>query len=589
MDWRLLGAMCTLIVAAFVARAWFGAGGAPLIADTDDAMRLVVVRDLLAGQGWYDNLQHRLNTPFGAELHWSRLADLPLAASILVLRPIFGTAADWIAAGIVPLVLLCVLLILSGRIALILVGREGLLPAFALPAFSLSVLSEFAPGRVDHHALQILLLLALVWCTMEALRRPVFGLWAGIVAATGLAIGIESLPGVAAAVVAFGLMWVFDPRLTPAVQRFGGAFALAALLHLMVGIAPGRWLEPACDAISLTYVAAAVAGGLALTGLTLLPVGSSSPWPRLAFGTIAGGVVAGGLALAFPVCLGGPYGALDPWLVENWLNGISEVAPLWSSYFEDPSYALAVGIPPLVGLAAGAARLLRGPREARAAWWVFAGFLLVSILVMLVQVRGSRLATPLAVPACAWLIVETRRFYLARPDVARAGLLVLSWLASSGIAIAVAGRVVLAAMPGAPAPPADAMRATRLDCLAPEAFATLATMPAQRVMTPIDLGAHMLLHTPHEVVAAPYHRNQQGVRDTFAFFNEPVATARDGLAARGVTLVVVCRGMPEVRGLRSAAPNSFALLLAEDELPAWLEPRELAGSALEAYAVRPAP
>jgi hypothetical protein len=49
---------------------------------TDDAMRLVQIRDLLAGQGWFDLTQHRLDPPAGVAMHWSRLIDLPIAALI---------------------------------------------------------------------------------------------------------------------------------------------------------------------------------------------------------------------------------------------------------------------------------------------------------------------------------------------------------------------------------------------------------------------------------------------------------------------------------------------------------------------------
>jgi hypothetical protein len=38
---------------------------------TDDAMRLVEVRDLLAGQAWFDLTQHRLDPPQGSLMHWS--------------------------------------------------------------------------------------------------------------------------------------------------------------------------------------------------------------------------------------------------------------------------------------------------------------------------------------------------------------------------------------------------------------------------------------------------------------------------------------------------------------------------------------
>jgi hypothetical protein len=53
------------------------------LGDTDDNMRIMQVRGLLAGQGWYDLRQYRLNPPWGADIHWSRLVDLPIAGSSL--------------------------------------------------------------------------------------------------------------------------------------------------------------------------------------------------------------------------------------------------------------------------------------------------------------------------------------------------------------------------------------------------------------------------------------------------------------------------------------------------------------------------
>jgi len=63
---------------------WFGLG------DTDDNMRIMQVRALLNGQGWFDLRQYRMNPPFGANIHWSRLVDLPIAGLILGLRPFLG-------------------------------------------------------------------------------------------------------------------------------------------------------------------------------------------------------------------------------------------------------------------------------------------------------------------------------------------------------------------------------------------------------------------------------------------------------------------------------------------------------------------
>jgi hypothetical protein len=49
------------------------------LGDTDDNMRIMQVRALLHGQGWFDLRQYRMNPPLGANIHWSRLVDLPIA------------------------------------------------------------------------------------------------------------------------------------------------------------------------------------------------------------------------------------------------------------------------------------------------------------------------------------------------------------------------------------------------------------------------------------------------------------------------------------------------------------------------------
>ena len=52
-NWTVLVAFWAIIVAIYVVRAMYSPG-LPLFADTDDAMRLVDVRDFLGGQAWYD-------------------------------------------------------------------------------------------------------------------------------------------------------------------------------------------------------------------------------------------------------------------------------------------------------------------------------------------------------------------------------------------------------------------------------------------------------------------------------------------------------------------------------------------------------
>src|SRR3954469_19088010 len=79
---------------------------------TDDAMRLVEVRDLIGGQGWFDLAQHRLSPP-GSPMHWSRIIDAPIAAIILTLRPIAGPVyAEAAALVLWPMLMLVATMLL---------------------------------------------------------------------------------------------------------------------------------------------------------------------------------------------------------------------------------------------------------------------------------------------------------------------------------------------------------------------------------------------------------------------------------------------------------------------------------------------
>jgi hypothetical protein len=582
-NWPVVSAAFAIIAVVLVVKAWLTAGTIPLVNDTDDAMRLVTVRDLLAGQNWLDHLQHRLNTPYGAELHWTHLIDAAIGGIVLALRPLAGGAAETLALYIWPLLLLLALLALCGWLAFRLAGSGAVLPAVMLPLVSPALLTEFSPGRIDHDSVQILLTLLMLWGVIESLERPRFAALAGAAAALSLGVGIEGLPSVLSALVAIAMLWVVRPERAAALRYFGIPFALGTIALQINQYPPGRWFEPACDEISLVYVAFAVGVGAALTLLSVLPLGNRAAWLRLAIGSALGGVLAIALARAFPLCLKGPYAALDPWLVDNWLNTIAEAKPIWESVKGFDAFTIGVAIPPFLGLVVIAIRLWREPAQ-RGEWLILGLFLAIAVAVMCAEIRGARHAAALALPAAGWLIVAARRRYLSGHRLSGALALLGSWLGFAGLVIAVV--VVLATAPFQ-GPAQAAAGGAGAACLMPQAFGTLARLPPARVMTPVDLGSHVLLFTPHSVVGAPYHRNQAGVRDTYRFFNDPIAEARQILAARGVTLVVVCPGMPELRGLAGAAPDSFVRLFGKGELPGWLKPVSLPGDLLRIYEVAP--
>ena len=68
--------------------------------DSDSYMRLVRVRNLMAGGDWHDRTIPRANAPYGHSLHWTRPLDVLLVAGATMLTPILGTANGLHQAGV---------------------------------------------------------------------------------------------------------------------------------------------------------------------------------------------------------------------------------------------------------------------------------------------------------------------------------------------------------------------------------------------------------------------------------------------------------------------------------------------------------
>jgi len=123
---------------------------------TDDAMRFVEVRDLIGGQGWFDLFQYRLDPP-GTSMHWSRVIDAPLAALILLLKPMLGMrGAEAVTLYFWPALLFAVALALIAAIAKQMSNNiNARIAAVVLGVLSLPALVHFRAGAIDHHNAQI--------------------------------------------------------------------------------------------------------------------------------------------------------------------------------------------------------------------------------------------------------------------------------------------------------------------------------------------------------------------------------------------------------------------------------------------------
>ncbi len=533
--------------------------------DNDDMARLAQVRDWLGGQGFNDLMQYRLGPPEGASMHWSRIADAGPALLILLFTPLLGTSGAEIAMAVVyPAILFFLYLLLVARIAARLGGDKAGIPALILAALAFPTISLFIPGRIDHHALQIVLTLVLV---DSIIAPPNFrrGLIAGLAAALSLAIGLEAAPEIIAGMAAIGIAWLIGGKDDDSRALGFGAALGGTTLALLVFAHPQVWPEQWCDG----FTPASTRATLALSGAWLL-MGLSgrvaTHWkPRLAAAAILGG---GAALLSYQtssVCLAGPYGALDPFLQHVWMRNVSEARDLFVGQ-DTIGTSLAYGGLVLTGTALALTRV----RDAK--WQSFAIFMLISAIAAIAAVRVTYIMAGIAVIPFAALLA--RESTLAK----RLAL----WIFGAGIS----WNVIALQMDAAFAKPLVAAKAEQKLCTAAEPLRAVAAQPRGTIMAPLDLGAYLTGMTPHHVVAAVYHRNNAGNLAMYRFFFSPPDKAREQAKAEGVTYVAICPDNLHEDGLQRLRPGSLAERLQSSlPPPEWLEPVPT-GGAIRLYRVR---
>ncbi len=553
--------------------------GFPTLADSkgdnDSVMRLVQIRDLLGGQGWFDLTQYRMGLEGGFEMHWSRLVDLPIA--LLVAG--FGEPA---ALVIWPTLLFALALFLTVRCARALGGEWAVLPAAVIGGLALYFVDLFSPASLDHHNVQLVLALATFLCLLNARARRHAGAIAGACAALMLAVGMEAAPYVAAAcaVAAVGFLAGDDTDARMA-RGFGTAFAVVGALALAITLLMRDWLSVQCDAFSFPQASLAVLGGAGLAAIAAAPALAASPRRRLAGLVALGGLAAVLLLTAFPQCLADPYADLDPRLQRYWLSAVSEAQSVISVLGSDPAMFAGFYITPIIALGVCGWSLAR-KQDARA-WSVAAAFLGVSVLVSFWQVRGAMFSVPLAaIPLAAW-VGGLRSKAEIKGGTPRQLAAVAAWLVSLNIVWQLAALPLKSGSEGG-----DGGDTASLErCYARSDYAMLGALPAGLVLAVSNQGSTILGATGHRVLNGPYHRNNAGNLAALDMLMGAPAEAGDMARQLGVTYVALCRGNPETQSLRKWAPAGLLAGLVAGDAPSWLTPVDAtAGSAVEIWRVR---
>ena len=542
------GLWCVLTLAVAAAQGFVMDG-------PDNFMRLFEVRDLLAGQSWFDVTQYRIDPPQGASMHWSRLVDLPLAAVALLL----GETA---AAAIVPLLWLLPALFALRTI----MRRLGfgplalLLGLLAMPLMPL-LPDSFLPMRIDHHTPQAVLGLCVVALLLNPAR--IWAAVAGVLAAAWLVISLEGLVLVASIAGILGLRYWLD-----ADRRLGvflAALAIAAPTLSFTTRPGSEFALPFCDILMPGHMATfAVAAVIALL-LELVPRQNRALWRLAGLAVIPLLCLPLALIMLGP-CVANPFSQLDPLLQQYWYGYIMEGLPIW----RQPVSVAGMLVWTLLLVLAGWWQMRRdhlgdGDRARDALVLIAAIAALFSFWLM----RGGVLAQILAIPFAAYLLAT----YLPK---ARAITATLPRIGATLACFALATPI----MASAALKPLDRLFATdtmRAGMAAPFVagscdYTRLAALPSGHVLAPLDAGPDILARSPHSIVMASYHRNQQRMRDVIVAFSGSVDDAHEVVVRNRPAYVVGCAAEADFALYRTAAPDNFANALVSGSVPDWLEP-----------------
>jgi hypothetical protein len=538
---------------------------------TDDAMRLVQVRDLIDGQGWLDLFQHRLNPP-GTPMHWSRVVDVPLAALILLLRPLIGThGAETVTLFLWPALLLAAALVLVAAIARQMSNGVASvrIAAVVLAVLSAPALIHFRPGAIDHHNAQIDLLLALVLLTSQIEQSAVKAALGGLVASLSLAIGIEMLPAIAAIGLALsGLFILRGASVSRQIGAFGAALAASSFL-LAAALLPLPSLAlPVCDSLGGPLLLLVAGGGIGLIIMVAIDRYHSAFRLRLATGAVSAVALVGAFLLLFPECIASPYAQLDPLVVSLWVDKVFESMSLATMLRLSPEKVLGFYGFPLMTMGFASAALIRSNAARRFCW--ISGIMTLAALIgfSFWEMRGTAAASMVAAPIFAASLA------ILWPTLAPGRNLLLLALAASPASFAALGLSTKPLIDLIFKPRMTTAERDASTCQTVSDVAFLRRLPKGRVMAPIDLGPAILAETDHVIFAAPYHRNNDGNAAMFELMLAPIPTARQILWDRRVDYVVICSAAPE-QDFVKLAPDGLAARLGRGETPDFLEQLDL--------------
>jgi hypothetical protein len=588
-DWTLawagrlpLGAWCALGVALFAALV-FSFDPSRLstsLGDTDDATRLVEVRELLGGAPWYDTTLPRFGGFQPLVSHWSRLIDLPLAALLSALELILPPEeAELAVRALWPLLVLAAFVYLMAREVELRGGRAAALLAIPLTVTCLIGIVQFLPGRIDHHNVIILCAVIGILRLARSFDDPSAGWSAGCLLGLGTAVGYEALALTTASLGAAMLFGALPRHSLLGPSRAAVTFAATLTIALALTTASDALFVSRCDALSFNLVLLSATGALVVSLVQAAEERLSSV-TKIAL--LAAGGLAGLTLYAFsePACLSGPFGQVDRALFPVWLGRVSETQSIVSMGAKLPHLGGMALVYFLIGGYCGL-RLLQTERNDDLRFHMLV--LLIAIPLSFWQIKLIPYATYLPIPLLAVWLARPPQQGNAHASNGAIAAIVLGVL----VVIACAGWLLLSLAEPSARRFKEAV-APNESCESTAAIAPLARLPKGLAVADVNLGPYLVALTHLDVLAAPYHRLDRQILEADRILHGPPQEAKQRLGAIGARYVVTCKGLDSTAPQSPVPADALQSLLNDGEPPEFLEPVPLdAPTPLKVWRVKP--
>lgn len=588
--WAVLHAMLGQTVAAPV---FDGALLGP-----DGYMRLVRIAELQSGTGWYESLIARSNAPYGDALHWTRPMDVIILMIATLASPFTDDAQALFFAGAVtsPIVAFfaCIAMAWAARPVL---GRDRSILAVIILLLQPGVLSYTMLGRADHHSLQFVAFILCIGATLRLLadRRSVrTAVVAGISYGAALWVSIELLLLIGLCQAMLAAVWLRRDRLFTRNQVIvGGTFLAATLVSLFIERPIAGWFDIEYDRLSIVHVAlAAIVTGF---WLALYQNGHNKTHPtlrdRLTVAGLSGIASLAVFGILFPDFFAGPFATVDPRILPIWHDQVAELKPLVPTDMKSFGrflFFIGAGLPCLVFLGYILWRERAHPASLR---WAFLAIVLGVYFVL--SLKHLRFA-PFAEIATVWALAEMVGRLMAWSEHVLTGARQFAVKCGATFIIILgalmSGTFVLAVTPD------KAVDTAQPECEVSN-IAGLLNDRGGLGATPtvvgglLDHGPEILYRTPHSVVGAPYHRNGDGIWDSYRLLAATNDAESQTIAQRrNIGIILVCPSIAERRFyIDEKEPNRLYNRLLDDNPPAWLTPVPIdrdAASGFRIYTVR---